>query len=146
MEANSLADAASSRMLSLGRPQRVGIIVIQVDFRLGPNIQRQLKSKTAPQPTNGSVPYELGFLIPFLVTEDNQAGSATATLQDSAATQIDPSGSGPRWGGEAAVAVTLKLHGGNVDSIVKGVVAKCPAVMHPFNVPEEYRPMYKACE
>lgn len=28
--------------------------------------------------------------------------------------------------------------------MVKGIVAMCPAAMHPFNVPEEYKSMYKA--
>ena len=40
--------------------------------------------------------------------------------------------------------MTLKLIDENLGSIVKGVVAMCPAAMHPFNVPEEYKSMYKA--
>ena len=42
--------------------------------------------------------------------------------------------------------MTLKLCDENLGSIVKGVVALCPAAMHPYNVPNEYKDMYKAYE
>lgn len=42
--------------------------------------------------------------------------------------------------------MTLKLSDENLGSIVKGVVAMCPASMHPHNVPEEYKNIYKAYE
>ena len=49
-------------------------------------------------------------------------------------------------GGGVAFAVALKLYDENLGAIVKGVVAMCPAAMHPLNVPEEYRSIYKAYE
>lgn len=42
--------------------------------------------------------------------------------------------------------MTLKLCDENLGSIVKGVVAMCPAAMHPQNVPEEYKSIYKSYE
>ena len=40
--------------------------------------------------------------------------------------------------------MALKLYDENLGSIVKGVVALCPAAMHPHNVPDEYKSMYQA--
>lgn len=51
---------------------------------------------------------------------------------------------GSSLGGGVAFAVTLQLIGEGLGSLVKGIVAMCPAAMHPLNVPEEYNSMYKA--
>ncbi|KAI4219909.1 MAG: hypothetical protein L6R36_007994 [Xanthoria steineri] len=53
---------------------------------------------------------------------------------------------GSSLGGGVALGVALNLYDENVGSLVKGVVAMCPAAIHPLNVPEEYRPIYKAYE
>ncbi|KAL8977977.1 MAG: hypothetical protein Q9205_006331 [Flavoplaca limonia] len=53
---------------------------------------------------------------------------------------------GSSLGGGAAVAVTLKLLDENLGDSVKGIVALAPALLHPWNVPEEYKGIFKAYE
>lgn len=43
-----------------------------------------------------------------------------------------------------AVGIFLKLADENKAHWVKGIVALAPALLHPDNVPEEYRGLYKA--
>lgn len=45
-----------------------------------------------------------------------------------------------------AVGIALKLIDNHLGSRVKGVVALAPALLHPENVPDEFKPMYKAYE
>lgn len=51
---------------------------------------------------------------------------------------------GSSLGGGAAVAVALKLLDEGLGNAVKGIVALAPALLHPWNVPEEYKEMFKA--
>ncbi|KAL8846946.1 MAG: hypothetical protein Q9221_007988 [Calogaya cf. arnoldii] len=94
--------------------QNVEIIVIQVDFRLGPEHPTPAQCHSNASIFNGDPDRFISF--------------------------------GSSLGGGVAFAVALKLHDENLGAIVKGVVAMCPAAMHPLNVPEEYRSIYKAYE
>ncbi|KAF4311718.1 Alpha/beta hydrolase fold-3 [Botryosphaeria dothidea] len=53
---------------------------------------------------------------------------------------------GSSLGGGVAVGVALKLADENLAHMVRGVVALCPALLHPHFVPAEYKPLFKAYE
>ncbi|KAF2280133.1 alpha/beta-hydrolase [Westerdykella ornata] len=104
--------------------QHAGVIVAQVDFRLAPEFP-------APQQLNDTF-------------EAYKWLHANADKFHG-----DPSrffAFGSSLGGGIAVGVALKLIDENLGHLVRGVVALCPALLHPEFVPDEFAPLFKAYE
>ncbi len=126
--------------------QNAQIIVIPVDFRLGPEHPTPAQVEdciSAYKWVSAPVSSDLALAVfPCYGNTDSPQCHSNASKFNGDSDKVFSFGSS--LSGGVAFAVTLKLIDENLGSLVKGIVALCPAARHPFNVPEEYKSIYKA--